>query len=102
MKPLAGRELSNFTTTKPRWDTTSLVIVHFCSVDFSDFFGFAMKASIDGASLVVMDASKEGTVPYDVITTGLTPHGKAIASSHTFFFADTEGRYYPKFPTKHR
>ena len=73
--------------------------VHYCSVDFSDYFGFAMQASIGGASLTVMDASKEGTVPYDVLTTDLTPHGKAIASSHAFFFADTEGKYYPKFPT---
>jgi hypothetical protein len=75
--------------------------VHYCSssVDFSDYFGFAMHDNVGGASLTVMDASKEGTVPYDVLTTDLTPNGKVIASSHAFFFADTGGRYYPKFPT---
>lgn len=75
--------------------------VYICTsrVNFSDFFGFAMTADINSATLAVMDASKKGTVPYEVITTDLTPHGKAIASSHAFFFADTEGKYYPDLPT---
>jgi len=74
--------------------------VYYCSskVDFRDYFGFAMASEIYGANLIVMDESKEGTVPYDVVKTDLTPDGKAIASSHAFFFADTNGKYYPNFP----
>jgi len=75
--------------------------VHYCAsrVDLSDYFGFAMVSDVNSdAKLIVMDESKEGTVPYDVVKTDLTPDGKAIASSHAFFFADTNGKYYPNFP----
>ena len=74
--------------------------VHFCapSVDLSDIFGFAMESDINGARLVVMDASIEGTVPYKVVDTPLTPGIRTIASSHAFFFADVNRRYYPDFP----
>lgn len=61
-------------------------------------YGFAMHYHVAGAHLIVLDASKENTVPYDEIDTPLTPGAKSFASSHAFFFADVNGKYYPNFP----
>ncbi len=48
--------------------------------------------------LIVVDESLQGTVPYEVLNTPLTPDATAIASSHAFFFADVNRSYYPNFP----
>jgi len=75
--------------------------VHYCEdkVDLSDFFGYAMLLGSVYSRLIVVDESLEGTVPYEVLNTPLTPDATAIASSHAFFFADVDRKYYPNFPT---
>lgn len=75
--------------------------VHFCSsaVNFSDLYGFAMSDMFDGGShLIVLDKAKRGTVPYDEVETPLITGSKSFASSHAFFFADVEGKYFPNYP----
>jgi len=73
--------------------------VHYCEdkVDLSDIFGYAMLRN-SVTRLIVVDESLEGTVPYDVLNIPLTPGAKAIASSHAFFFADINRKYYPNLP----
>jgi hypothetical protein len=77
--------------------------VHYCSsnVNFDDMFGFAMAQDISGQKFIVMDPSKEGTVPsqeiYEV-DIPLTRDAKVFASSHAFFFADVNKKYFPNFP----
>jgi hypothetical protein len=74
--------------------------VHYCAneVDYSDVFGFAMGNRIDDAMLTEMHPSVEGTIPYESITAPLIPGAKLYASSHAFFFADVDRKYYPEFP----
>ena len=55
------------------------------------------KIGWGNSQLVVMDPSVKGTVPYEIIETPFTPEAIVIASSHAFFFADVNRRYYPKY-----
>jgi len=60
-----------------------------------------MATDISGQKFIVMDPAKEGTVPSVEIYEAdipLTPGAKAFASSHAFFFADVNKKYYPNFP----
>lgn len=84
----------------PNDNVYSRECVHFCSenVDFSDFFGYAMEFDIDSARLIVLKADLKGTVPYEILDTPLTPEATVVASSHAFFFADENRKYYPDFP----
>lgn len=76
--------------------------IHFCvsKIDYSDYFGFAMNFKFTDPDfyLTVMKKELEGSVPYEEVSNDLTPDATVIATSHAFFFADTKGSYYPKFP----
>jgi len=78
--------------------------VHYCSenVDLDDIFGYAMEYNVADSRLIVVDASLKGTVPYETLDTPLTPGATAVASSHAFFFADHDRKYYPDIPVSDR